>query len=178
MFLGLPLGASRSAHWLEPVFAEADGDPRPRSEAGYALFGIDGVLILASVARRGDRHRHRLAAVRRRDRRRSALPAAPGARPRAHAPGCRSCTAPRSTSGGSTTSTTCCSWSSAAASPAALWWFDREVVDGTVNAVGAATVDAGRGLRQVQTGRVQNYALGIAIGLIVMAGSYLVLAGG
>jgi len=58
---------------------------------------------------------------------------------------------------------------------AALWWFDREVVDGTVNALGEATVDAGRGLRQVQTGRVQNYALGIAIGLIVMAGSYLLL---
>ena len=58
----------------------------------------------------------------------------------------------------------------------ALWWFDREVIDGTVNAIGAATVDAGRGLRRVQTGRVQNYALGIAIGLIVMAGSYLVLA--
>ena len=45
-------------------------------------------------------------------------------------------------------------------------------------ASGAATIDAGRGLRQVQTGRVQNYALGIAIGLIVMAGSYLLLAGG
>ena len=58
-----------------------------------------------------------------------------------------------------------------------MWWFDREVVDGTVNGVGAATVGAGRGLRQVQTGRVQNYALGIAIGLIVMAGSYLLLAG-
>ena len=60
---------------------------------------------------------------------------------------------------------------------AACWWFDREVVDGTVNAIGVGTIDAGRGLRQVQTGRVQNYALGIAIGLIVMAGSYLLLAG-
>ncbi len=60
---------------------------------------------------------------------------------------------------------------------AALWWFDREVIDGTVNAVGTSTVDAGRGLRQIQTGRVQNYALGIAIGFIVMAGSYLILAG-
>ena len=38
------------------------------------------------------------------------------------------------------------------------------------------TVGAGRGLRRVQTGRVQNYALGIALGLIVMAGSFLVLA--
>ena len=60
----------------------------------------------------------------------------------------------------------------------AIWWFDREVVDGTVNAIGAETIAAGRGLRQVQTGRVQNYALGIAIGLIVMAGSYLLLARG
>ena len=59
----------------------------------------------------------------------------------------------------------------------AMWWFDRTVVDGTVNGVGRLTVDAGRGLRRVQTGRVQNYALGIAIGLIVMAGSYLVIAG-
>ena len=55
---------------------------------------------------------------------------------------------------------------------------DREIVDGTVNAIGAGTIDAGRGLRHIQTGRVQNYALGIAIGLIVMAGSYLLLARG
>jgi hypothetical protein len=39
------------------------------------------------------------------------------------------------------------------------------------------TVESGPGLRRVQTGRVQNYALGIAIGLIVMAGTYLALAG-
>jgi NADH:ubiquinone oxidoreductase subunit 5 (subunit L)/multisubunit Na+/H+ antiporter MnhA subunit len=58
----------------------------------------------------------------------------------------------------------------------AIWWFDRTVVDGTVNGVGRLTVDAGRGLRRVQTGRVQNYALGIAIGLIVMAGTYLLIA--
>jgi len=58
----------------------------------------------------------------------------------------------------------------------AIWWFDTTVVDGTVNGVGRVTVDAGRGLRRVQTGRVQNYALGIAIGLIVMAGSYLLIA--
>ena len=38
------------------------------------------------------------------------------------------------------------------------------------------TVGAGRSIRRVQTGRVQNYALGIAIGLIVMAGSFLFLA--
>jgi NADH:ubiquinone oxidoreductase subunit 5 (subunit L)/multisubunit Na+/H+ antiporter MnhA subunit len=59
----------------------------------------------------------------------------------------------------------------------ALWWFDREVVDGTVNAVGTLTRGSGSRLARVQTGRVQNYALGIALGLIVMAASYLILAG-
>jgi NADH-quinone oxidoreductase subunit L len=57
-----------------------------------------------------------------------------------------------------------------------LWWFDRRVVDDTVNDIATTTVGAGRELRRVQTGRVQNYALGIALGLIVMAGSFLVLA--
>ena len=56
-----------------------------------------------------------------------------------------------------------------------LWWFDRVIVDGTVNQIGIETQRAGRLLRQVQTGRVQNYALGIALGLLVMAGSYLVI---
>ena len=60
---------------------------------------------------------------------------------------------------------------------AGFWWFDRVVVDGTVNGIGAATRSSGTGLRRIQTGRVQNYALGIAIGLLVMAGSYLVIAG-
>jgi NADH:ubiquinone oxidoreductase subunit 5 (subunit L)/multisubunit Na+/H+ antiporter MnhA subunit len=58
-----------------------------------------------------------------------------------------------------------------------LWWFDRRVVDDTVNDIASTTVGAGSRLRRVQTGRVQNYALGIAVGLIVMAGSFLVLAG-
>jgi NADH-quinone oxidoreductase subunit L len=58
-----------------------------------------------------------------------------------------------------------------------LWWFDRTIVDGTVNGVGTVVRDAGGGLRQIQTGRVQNYALGIAIGLIVMAGSFLLIVG-
>jgi NADH-quinone oxidoreductase subunit L len=57
-----------------------------------------------------------------------------------------------------------------------LWWFDRRVVDDTVNDIAKTTVGAGAELRRVQTGRVQNYALGIALGLIVMAGSFLVLA--
>src|SRR3954469_18141596 len=57
-----------------------------------------------------------------------------------------------------------------------LWWFDRRGIDETGKERPAETVAAGRGLRRVQTGRVQNYALGIAVGLIVMAGSFLVLA--
>jgi NADH:ubiquinone oxidoreductase subunit 5 (subunit L)/multisubunit Na+/H+ antiporter MnhA subunit len=58
-----------------------------------------------------------------------------------------------------------------------LWWFDRTIVDGAVNGVGLVTRDAGGGLRRIQTGRVQNYALGIALGLIAMAGSYFVILG-
>ena len=51
------------------------------------------------------------------------------------------------------------------------------VVDGIVNGIGALTRRSGGGLARVQTGRVQNYALGIAIGLIAMAGSYFVILG-
>jgi NADH-quinone oxidoreductase subunit L len=58
-----------------------------------------------------------------------------------------------------------------------MWWFDRVVVDGTVNWIGASTRGAGGSLKRIQTGHVQNYALGIAIGLLVMAGSFLVIVG-
>jgi len=60
---------------------------------------------------------------------------------------------------------------------AAAWWFDRVVVDGTVNGIGLLTAEVGRSLRRIQTGRVQNYALGIAVGLLLMAGSFLLVAG-
>jgi hypothetical protein len=50
------------------------------------------------------------------------------------------------------------------------------VVDGAVNGVGALAAGSGRGLRQIQTGRVQNYALGIAAGLVAIAIFYLVAA--
>jgi NADH-quinone oxidoreductase subunit L len=60
---------------------------------------------------------------------------------------------------------------------AGMAWFDRNVVDGIVNGIGALTRRSGGGLARVQTGRVQNYALGIALGLIVMAGSYFVIVG-
>jgi NADH-quinone oxidoreductase subunit L len=59
----------------------------------------------------------------------------------------------------------------------ALAWFDRNVVDGVVNSIGALTRRSGGSLARVQTGRVQNYALGIALGLIAMAGSYFLILG-
>jgi len=58
----------------------------------------------------------------------------------------------------------------------AVFWFDRTVIDGTVNGIGTVTTGAGARLRRVQTGHVQNYALGIAIGLIAMAAAYLLIA--
>ena len=58
----------------------------------------------------------------------------------------------------------------------AVFWFDRTIIDGTVNGIGAVTTGAGSRLRQVQTGRVQNYALGIAIGLVAMVVAYFLIA--
>jgi NADH-quinone oxidoreductase subunit L len=58
---------------------------------------------------------------------------------------------------------------------AAAFWFDRTIIDGTVNGMGAVTTGAGARLRHVQTGRVQNYALGLAIGLIAMVVGYLLI---
>ncbi len=55
----------------------------------------------------------------------------------------------------------------------AIWWFDVRVIDGTVNGIGALTQSTGRGIRTIQTGRVQNYALGIAAGLLVIAVAYM-----
>jgi NADH-quinone oxidoreductase subunit L len=59
----------------------------------------------------------------------------------------------------------------------ALWWFDVHVIDGVVNGIASLTQRSGRGLRHLQTGRVQNYALGIALSLIVVAVGYLVAGG-
>ncbi|MGH2488178.1 MAG: hypothetical protein ACRDFR_00985, partial [Candidatus Limnocylindria bacterium] len=50
----------------------------------------------------------------------------------------------------------------------ALWWFDVKVIDGAVNGVGWLALRLGGGLRRLQTGRVQNYGLGIAAGLVIV----------
>jgi NADH-quinone oxidoreductase subunit L len=174
MALGLPLGESTLHQWLAPVFHEAE-ELLQLPHAEYALLGIDGALILASVA---------VAAV-------GVVVAwryfgvdigpirMPGRPESVREIAARVPFLYRGSLnkwwfddlnhvlfiviGGRLAD--------------GLWWFDRNVVDGTVNGIGRLTVGAGRELRQVQTGRVQNYALGIAVGLIVMAGSYLILAG-
>jgi len=173
LYLGLPLGASTIAHWLEPVFAES-AELLGHHEAEYTLFGIDGALILLSVgvAALGIVVAWRLFGA-----------DLPGlhwpARPErvrelaAKAPFLYRASLNKwwfddlnhllfMVIGGRVA--------------AALWWFDRNVIDGTVNGIGRSTIASGRGLRQVQTGRVQNYALGIAVGVILLAGSYLLLA--
>jgi NADH-quinone oxidoreductase subunit L len=176
MALGLPFGDSRLHHWLEPVFHEAT-EALGLPHEPYALFGLDGGLILASVtaAAFGLIIAFRLFGAE-----------LPGLRLPARPEEVREASARPGFSflyraslnkwwfdelnhllfiviGGRLAQ--------------AIWWFDREVVDGTVNGIGSSTVGVGRNLLRVQTGRVQNYALGIALGLIVMAGSYLLLVG-
>ena len=172
MALGLPFGNSVINQWLEPVFAVGTAELN-HEEAAFQIFGIDGVLILASVtiAVIGLVIAWRLFGV-------SIGPIRMPSRPErvrelsARAPFLYRASLNKwwfddlnhllfIVIGGRVAS--------------ALWWFDRNVVDGTVNAIGRETVASGLGLRRIQTGRVQNYALGVAIGLIVMAGSYLVL---
>ena len=50
----------------------------------------------------------------------------------------------------------------------ALWWFDAKVIDGAVNGSGWLARQIGGLLRKTQTGRVENYGLGIAAGLVVV----------
>jgi len=57
----------------------------------------------------------------------------------------------------------------------ALWWFDAKVIDGTVNGVGWIAQRLGGLLRKVQTGRVENYGLGMAAGLVLVLIAYLVV---
>jgi len=175
MFLGLPLGDSTIAHWLEPVFFESE-ELLGHTGAEYQLFGIDGVLILVSVtvAVLGMVAAWWLFGIRWLVFRRNPQPERVNAVAEANAVTRFLYRASLNkwwfddlnhllfiVIGGRV--------------GAACWWFDRVVIDGTVNGIGGAVSGAGRALRQVQTGRVQNYALGIALGLLVMAGSYLII---
>ena len=176
LVLGLPFGASLISQWLEPVFQPAV-EMLHHTEAQFQLFGVDGALIVASVAVAavGVVLAWRLFGT---DLGGLHMPARPErVREISARPGLSFLYRASLNKwwfddinnllfiviGGRLAN--------------AIWWFDREVVDGTVNGIGSSTVTAGRNIRRVQTGRVQNYALGIAIGLIVMAGSYLLLVG-
>ena len=57
-----------------------------------------------------------------------------------------------------------------------VMWFDVKIIDGIVNGVGAVTTSVGDSVRHIQTGRVQNYALGIAVGLVVIAALFILMA--
>jgi NADH-quinone oxidoreductase subunit L len=168
-----PEGTGLLTGWLEPVFKQSEVY-LGHGEATFALFGIDGALILASVAVATIglvlgwflfgffRARGRQGTV-------DAIVASSGATRFAYRGSLNKWWFDDLNDllfiriGGRVA--------------AFLWWFDRTVVDGTVNGVGTLTRSAGGGLRQIQTGRVQNYALGIAVGLLVMAGSFLLIVG-
>jgi NADH-quinone oxidoreductase subunit L len=177
LFLGLPFGASRLQGWLEPVFAPTVALAN-RTEQPFALFGIDGALILASVTVAAIgivlawrffgvnlgplRSKARLNTV-------SAIASANGATRFLYRASLNKWWFDELNDllfiriGGRIAN--------------GLWWFDRNVVDGAVNWTGRVVSSTGGRLRRIQTGRVQNYALGIAVGLIVMAAAYLVIAG-
>ncbi|MBI5198078.1 MAG: NADH-quinone oxidoreductase subunit L, partial [Nitrospirae bacterium] len=56
-----------------------------------------------------------------------------------------------------------------------FWDFwDKAVIDGFVNGVGWVTALWSRGMRRVQTGQVQHYALAMAMGVVVIVGVYLI----
>jgi NADH-quinone oxidoreductase subunit L len=172
--LGLPFGAGLIQQWLEPVFQEAT-ETLGHEEAAFQLFGIDGALIVASVAVAavGVAIAWRLFGAEIGSIRLRPMPdrvrALSGRVPFLYRASLNKWWFDELNHlvfivlGGRVA--------------AFLWWFDRRVIDDTVNDLASVTVGAGRSIRRVQTGRVQNYALGIAIGLIVMAGSFLFLAG-
>jgi NADH-quinone oxidoreductase subunit L len=162
------------AGWLEPVFAGAQA-ALGRTEAEFQLLGIDGLLLVVSiaVALAGLLAAWRLFGVDLGPFRGRAEPERVKALT-ARVPGLYRASVNKwwfddlnhvlfVVIGG---------WVADGAA-----WFDRNIVDGIVNGIGAVTRRAGTDLARIQTGRVQNYALGIAFGLIVMAGSYLVIVG-
>jgi NADH-quinone oxidoreductase subunit L len=50
-----------------------------------------------------------------------------------------------------------------------IMWIDRNVIDGIVNGAGTAMETFGKGLRTIQSGKVQWYAVGLFGGVITLA---------
>ncbi len=56
---------------------------------------------------------------------------------------------------------------------AAVAWFDKHIIDGAVNGVATLVRGGGDRVRRLQTGYVRNYALGVALGAIILVGALL-----
>jgi NADH-quinone oxidoreductase subunit L len=54
-----------------------------------------------------------------------------------------------------------------------VMWFDRNVIDGVVNGAGTVAETFGRGLRTLQSGKVQWYAVGLFAGVIALAAIFI-----
>jgi len=180
IFLGMALGGalflgeeSTIVGWLEPVFIEAEEYLHGTPEA-FALMGIDGVLVLISVAAAalGISVGIYLFGIFKRPVKQAKVDAIV-----ARNSGTRFLYRASLNKWWFDELNDLLFIRIGGRVAAFLWWFDRAIVDGTVNGVGSVTRDAGGGLRRIQTGRVQNYALGIAVGLIVMAVSFLWIVG-
>ena len=167
--LGWPLGDGAIKHWLEPVFHQAE-ETLGRTLPALQIAGIDGILILVSVivAALGLVVGMALFGIAKRDGRLETV---------------RSLTQ-RLPAGPFLYRASLNRWyfddlnhllfvrfGGTVAETAAI--FDREVVDGVVNGTARVTQRLGDRIRRIQTGRVQNYALGIAIGFIVIAVTFI-----
>ncbi len=55
-----------------------------------------------------------------------------------------------------------------------LWWVDANIIDGAVNGIARSVNRSSGQLRRVQTGFVANYALVIALGMVLIVGVFLI----
>ena len=172
LLIGLPLGDSVIFNWLAPIFHPAE-ELLHITLHEYQLFGIDGTLILASVAVAAlgigvaiwlfglfnSRGRPETV-VAQTDRNRVSRFLYTASYNKWWFDDLNHLVFYRA--GGSLAN--------------GIMWFDVKIIDGIVNGIATVAQSSGEGVRHVQTGRVQNYALGIAIGLIVMAVLFVMLA--
>jgi NADH-quinone oxidoreductase subunit L len=168
MVLGLPFGNGLIEQWLEPVFAPAVAE-LGRTTEPFTLFGIDGALILISttVAVLGTLGGWYLFGFFNLDPRPALVQAwTERVKPLYTA-------SFRKWYFDDLNDLLFVRFGSLVA--ASFWWFDRAVIDGTVNGIAHVVQSAGSEVRHIQTGRVQNYALGIAAGLIVMSVAFLLV---
>jgi NADH-quinone oxidoreductase subunit L len=170
--IGLPLGDATVFHWLDPIFAPAEAT-MAISDHEYLIFGIDGALILVSVA---------VASV--------GIAVGVwffgffGLRDRLD--DVRALTARNRATRGLYTASFNKWWFDdlnhllfyviGGRVANGVMWFDVRIIDGIVNGIGAITQRVGDDVRHIQTGRVQNYALGIAVGLVVIATLFILMA--